>query len=153
VIHGNGRAALEEAVQLLEKGRTVIIFPEGAISPLEGGFHRAHTGIARMALRTGVPVVPVGIGLDRERIRLVETEVDGKTEVGTWYLSGPYAMTVGEPMVFEGDVEDREYVREVSTQIMERIIQLAHRSTARVKASQAYANDAITRPVPVTSIS
>ncbi len=133
VIRGSGQAALDEAIRLLKAGRTVIIFPEGAISPLGGGCHKPHTGVARLALASGAPVIPVGIGLDRARVRLVETEVDGVTEVGTWYLGGPYAMTVGEPQVFGGDVEDREHVRSVAEQIMGRIKQLARESSARLE--------------------
>ena len=69
VITGNGRAAFEEAKRLLGAGQTVTIFPEGSISPLEGGFYPARTGVARLALSTGAPVIPVGIHLDRERIQ------------------------------------------------------------------------------------
>jgi 1-acyl-sn-glycerol-3-phosphate acyltransferase len=137
VIPGSGRAAFEAARRLLEAGQTVAIFPEGAISPLEGGFHKPRTGVARLALSTGALVIPVGIHLQRERIRLIETEVDGKIEVGTWYLRGPYTVTVGSPMHFAGDVEDREYVVTVSERIMQRIIHLAQQSARRMDASQA----------------
>jgi 1-acyl-sn-glycerol-3-phosphate acyltransferase len=140
VVAGNGRAAFEGARQLLEAGRTIGIFPEGTISPLDGGFHNAHTGAARLALSTGAIVIPVGIHLQRERIRLIETEVDGEIEVGTWYLRGPYAMTMGEPMHFAGDVEDREYIRSVSDQIMRRIIHLAGQGGQRMKEAQTATN-------------
>ena len=140
VVASNGRAALQAAMRLLETGRTIGIFPEGAISPLDGGFHKAHTGAARLALSTGTVVIPVGIHLQRERIRLIETEVDGKIEVGTWYLRGPYTMTVGEPMCFAGDVEDRGYVRSVSDLIMQRIICLAEQGSQRMRGAQAATN-------------
>jgi 1-acyl-sn-glycerol-3-phosphate acyltransferase len=136
VIPGNGRAALEEAKRLLEAGRTIVIFPEGALSPLEGGFHRPHTGAARLSLSTGAPIIPVGIHLERERIHLIENEVEGKTEVGRLYLQGPYAMTVGEAMTLTGDVEDREYVRSVSMRIMRRIMSLTQESALRMQASR-----------------
>ena len=63
VLHDRGPLALEQAVDQLERGRSVGIFPEGELSPLAGGpgFHRAHTGAVRLALRAGVPIVPVGI--------------------------------------------------------------------------------------------
>jgi hypothetical protein len=80
------------------------------------------------------------------RVRPVKTEVDGVTEVGTWYLGGPYAMTVGEPLVFGGDVEDREAVRSVAEQIIGRIKQLARESSARLEAP---AGQRVTRPVGV----
>jgi 1-acyl-sn-glycerol-3-phosphate acyltransferase len=41
---GKGQEAIDAAVALLKKGHTVVIFPEGVISPLEGGFHEARTG-------------------------------------------------------------------------------------------------------------
>jgi 1-acyl-sn-glycerol-3-phosphate acyltransferase len=132
VVEGNRRAAFEKARRLLQAGRTVVIFPEGSISPREGGLHRARTGVARLALLTGAPVIPVGIHLDRERIHPVETVVEGKVEVGTWYLRGPYAMTFGRPMALRGDVEDRAYVRALSRQVMQHIGRLAGESERRL---------------------
>jgi 1-acyl-sn-glycerol-3-phosphate acyltransferase len=140
VVPGNGRAAFEKARQLIEAGRTVAVFPEGAISPLDGGFHKPHTGAARLSLITGAPVIPVGIHLQRERMRLIETMVDGKPEIGTWYLRGPYAMTVGHPMRFTEDVEDRAYVRSASERIMQHIAHLAHQSARRMKEIEATAS-------------
>ena len=136
VVDNNRRAAFEKAVRLLQAGQTVTIFPEGALSPLEGGVCRPHTGAARLALMTNAPIVPVGIHLRRERIRFVETTVGDKTETARWYLRGPYAITVGEPLRFRGDVEDRQYVRWVSERIMQRIAGLARESALRWTVSQ-----------------
>jgi len=136
VVTGNGRSAFDEAARLLEAGQTVGIFPEGALSPLDGGLEKPHTGVARLALISGAPVIPVGIHLQRERIRFVETTVGDDTETARWYLYGPYAMTVGEPMRFEGDVEDRRYVRSISERIMQRIARLSRESAQRISASQ-----------------
>ena len=138
VVCGQGRAAFEAARRVLEIGKNVLIFPEGAISPSEGGFHRPHTGAARLALITGAPIVPVGIHLDRRRIRLTETMVEGRPELGTWYLGGPYAMTVGRPMYLRGAVNDREHVRVLSAQIMRRIAQLARRSRRRLERPRTF---------------
>jgi 1-acyl-sn-glycerol-3-phosphate acyltransferase len=66
-VRGSGGATVEA-------GRTVAIFPEGALRPLGGGLHRPHSGVARVALRTGAPVIAVGIGLQRDRIRVTETK-------------------------------------------------------------------------------
>ena len=137
VVTGNGRAALDEAVQLLQAGRTVGIFPEGALSPLDGGLEKPHTGVARLALISGAPVIPVGIHLQRGHIRFDKTTVDDMTETARWYLHGPYAMTVGEPMHFEGSVEDRRCVRTVSERIMQRIARLSRESAQRICAQQA----------------
>ena len=53
-------AALETAVEALREGKLIGIFPEGTRSP-DGRLYRGKTGVARMALETGVPVIPVGI--------------------------------------------------------------------------------------------
>jgi len=137
VVTGNGRAAFDEAMQWLQAGQTVGIFPEGALSPLEGGLGKPYTGVARLALISGAPVIPVGIHLQREHVRFVETTVGDKTETARWYLHGPYAMTVGESMRFEGNIEDRQYVRSVSERIMQRIACLSRESAQRVGVLQA----------------
>jgi 1-acyl-sn-glycerol-3-phosphate acyltransferase len=152
VVDGNGRAAFEEAIKLLKDGRTVTIFPEGALSPLDGGVHAPHTGVARLALITGAPVIPVGIHLQRERIRFVETTVDGKTETARWYLRGPYAVTVGEPMRLDGAVEDRTYVRSASECIMQRLAQLARESARRMQIPEAARTSTSGRPVGLAGV-
>ena len=133
VIPGQGPAMLDAALRLLEMGRSVVIFPEGQISPLGGGFHRPRSGVARLAIRSGAPVVPVGIHLQSERIRCIETMVEGKPEVGTWYTGGPYAMTAGAPVRFSEDVSNWSYVRSVSKQVMGQIVQLSAESAARMR--------------------
>ena len=53
--------ALIAAVEAVEQGRAVVVYPEGTITrdpglwPMEG-----KTGAARIALRTGCPVIPIG---------------------------------------------------------------------------------------------
>jgi 1-acyl-sn-glycerol-3-phosphate acyltransferase len=138
VVTGNGRAAFDEALQLLRDGKTIGIFPEGALSPLDGGTCYPRTGVARMALMAKVAVIPVGIHVEREHIKFIETTVGDRTETARWYLHGAYAMTVGEPMWFEGDVKDREYVRTVSERIMQRIVRLARESERRMRAPQTF---------------
>jgi 1-acyl-sn-glycerol-3-phosphate acyltransferase len=60
---GGGSAAdraLAKAVELLDSGELFGIYPEGTRSR-DGLLHRGHTGCARLALRTGCPIVPVGL--------------------------------------------------------------------------------------------
>jgi 1-acyl-sn-glycerol-3-phosphate acyltransferase len=52
--------ALAAAQGVLERGELFGIFPEGTRSR-NGDLHRGHTGPARLALRTGAPIIPVGI--------------------------------------------------------------------------------------------
>jgi 1-acyl-sn-glycerol-3-phosphate acyltransferase len=52
------RAALEQALDYLQQGRAVTIFPEGIVARHEG-LMTAHAGAAMLALRSGVPILPV----------------------------------------------------------------------------------------------
>ena len=129
---GCGQAAIDTALELLACGQTVIIFPEGALSPEDGGFHPARTGVARLALASGAPVVPVGIHLQWNRIHTIRSIVRGQVEYGRWYLRGPYNVTFGQSLHFQGDAEDRQRVRLVADGIMHHIVELAHESKQRM---------------------
>lgn len=51
--------------ELLAAGKALGIYPEGTRSP-DGRLHKFRTGVARLALRTGAPVIPVGlVGTDK----------------------------------------------------------------------------------------
>lgn len=57
--------ALVAARKLLDEGRLVGLYPEGTRSP-DGRLYKGKTGAARLALETGVPVIPVAvIGTDK----------------------------------------------------------------------------------------
>jgi 1-acyl-sn-glycerol-3-phosphate acyltransferase len=128
---GCGQQAIDEALEHLKAGHTVMIFPEGLISPLGGGFNKARTGVARLALASGAPVFPVGIHLQKHRLHSIKSTVSGKEEIGHWYLRGPYSITVGKPLRFTGDVEDRELVKDVAQRVMLKIMRLAYESEQR----------------------
>ena len=137
VVHSNGRPAFDEAVHRLNNGRSVGIFPEGVLSPIGGGVCRAHTGVARLALTAQVPVIPVGIALQRERIHFRETHAGDDEMTARWYFSGKYVMTAGEPLLLDGDVNDRMGVRAATDRIMQRIEDLSQQSVARLPVTPA----------------
>ncbi|HKR51347.1 MAG TPA: lysophospholipid acyltransferase family protein [Pseudonocardiaceae bacterium] len=59
------QAALDTGVRLLAAGNLLGIYPEGTRSP-DGRLYKGKTGVARMALQAGVPVIPVAmVGTDK----------------------------------------------------------------------------------------
>jgi 1-acyl-sn-glycerol-3-phosphate acyltransferase len=58
------QAALNTAQRLLGEGKLLGMYPEGTRSP-DGRLYKGKTGLARLALETGVPVIPVAmVGTD-----------------------------------------------------------------------------------------
>jgi 1-acyl-sn-glycerol-3-phosphate acyltransferase len=131
-IRGSGGATVDAVSRQVEAGRSVAVFPEGALSPLSGSPHRPHTGVVRVALRTGAPVIPLGIGVDWDRVRQIEIGMEGERTSGRLYTSGPYAITVGRPLYFGGTDRDPKYVRAVASEVMGHIRSLAGESQSRV---------------------
>lgn len=59
--HGKGESAFQEAVRVLKAGEALGIFPEGQRSEA-GPMGELRTGVARLAVETGAPIIPVTIG-------------------------------------------------------------------------------------------
>ena len=82
--------------ELLGRGSALGIYPEGTRSP-DGRLHRFRTGVARLALSSGAPVIPVGlVGTDG-----VLVEGDRR-----WHRSH-VEVRFGPPLEFAGRSEDR----------------------------------------------
>lgn len=56
----------EAVVPYLSNGWNVLVFPEGTRSPIEGGMHPFHRGVAQLILRTGAPLICLGVSLTRK---------------------------------------------------------------------------------------
>ena len=80
-------AALHTALGVLAKGDPLGMYPEGTRSP-DGRLYRGKTGMARMALESGVPVYPVAM-IDTQKANVA----------GSWLLR-PYrvGVVVGDPI-------------------------------------------------------
>jgi 1-acyl-sn-glycerol-3-phosphate acyltransferase len=55
-----GERALATAQRILENGELFGIYPEGTRSR-DGRLYRGHTGPARLAMRAGAPIIPIGL--------------------------------------------------------------------------------------------
>lgn len=106
------REAMRRAYWLLEQGWVVGMFPEGT-RYREGVLGEAHPGVGMMALKAGVPVIPVRIsGSDR----LIRHARPGRPRV---------TVTVGNPvdLNIEGMSKGKAY-KEATRRIMEAIAAL-----------------------------
>lgn len=57
----SGIEAYRAAVEGVKRGECIVVYPEGGFPAQSDGWpQKAHTGVARMALATGAPLIPVG---------------------------------------------------------------------------------------------
>lgn len=131
----NGIKSLESGIEALSQGENIGIFPEGSLSDLSNGIgvNRLKTGAVRMAMQSGAPLLPIGIHLPLENIRIRNLKVGGEKVESRFYLKGRYAITIGQPMYVSGNVENREHVRELTAMLQERIYALSQISAMRLK--------------------
>lgn len=66
------RAALEKGLEYLREGKVLVVFPEGTVERDEQMI-AAHTGVAMLALRTGVTVLPIAHTGTRRILRSLRT--------------------------------------------------------------------------------
>jgi 1-acyl-sn-glycerol-3-phosphate acyltransferase len=114
--------AIRTGIRILREGKVLGIYPEGTRSP-DGRLYRGKTGVARMTLETGAPVVPVAMIYTPRDIPL-----PGK--LGT--LLGRKLIRVqvrfGEPLDFSryaGLSGDRFVERSITDEIMYEIMELS----------------------------
>ncbi len=107
--------ALEEAVRTVSSGAIAAIAPEGRVN--EDGateMQRFHRGVARLALATEAPVVPVGIWGTQER-----WPRSGRRYGRPWRPR--LAFIIGEPVATAGDPTDADDLAAFTQRVREAI--------------------------------
>jgi 1-acyl-sn-glycerol-3-phosphate acyltransferase len=122
-------AALITGLKILGEGKCLGIYPEGTRSP-DGRLYKGRTGIARLAIESGAPIIPVAM-FNTEKIQPTGTVVPKVMRV---------EMIFGEPMYFEGDSTDLLYLREVTDKIMATIQELSGQEYVDTYATKAKKN-------------
>lgn len=127
-----GEAALRTGMRVLRRGELLGIYPEGTRSP-DGRLYRGKTGVARLAIEAGVPVIPCAmVNTDRMQPpgRLVPK------------LGVRPGVRFGEPLDFsryQGMETDRFVLRAVADELIYSLMQLSGQEYVDIYAATAKA--------------
>ena len=109
--------SLEAGMDVLTHGGLLGIYPEGTRSP-DARLYRGKVGVARLALKAGVPVIPVAM-IGTDKVQPIGKRVPNIRRIG---------MIFGEPMHFaeyRAMADDRTIQRKVTDEIMYELMRLS----------------------------
>ena len=121
-------AALITGLQVLAEGECLGIYPEGTRSP-DGRLYKGRTGIARLAIESGAPVIPVAM-FNTEKIQPTGKVIPKIMRV---------KMVFGEPMYFPtpDKSNDPEELRKATDLLMKKLQEMSGQEYVDIYASQA----------------
>lgn len=111
------QAALQAGLDRLKEGKLFGIYPEGTRSP-DGRLYRGRTGVARLALQSGAPVIPVAM-IGMHDAQPVGQKIPTRTDIG---------IKIGKPLDFSryrGLDRDRYTLRAITDEIMYNLMLLS----------------------------
>jgi 1-acyl-sn-glycerol-3-phosphate acyltransferase len=127
---GAGEAAVKSGIEVLERGELFGIYPEGTRSP-DGRLYRGKPGgLARVALATGAPVIPVAM-IDTEKIQPPGKVLPKVMRPG---------IRIGRPLDFsryQGMDHDRFVLRALTDEVMYEIMKLSGQEYVDMYATAA----------------
>ncbi|MFI9326299.1 lysophospholipid acyltransferase family protein [Kitasatospora sp. NPDC052868] len=130
-VRGAGEAAIRSAIAVLEQGELFGVYPEGTRSP-DGKLYRGKVGgLARVALATGAPVIPVAM-IDTEKV-----QPPGQVVPNFGIRPG---IRIGRPLDFSryhGMENDRFILRSVTDEVMYEIMRLSGQEYVDIYATAA----------------
>jgi 1-acyl-sn-glycerol-3-phosphate acyltransferase len=135
------QAALDTAESVLRRGELFGIFPEGTRSR-DGILHKGRTGAARLALKIGCPIYPVGMIGTRE-IQPPDAKVPK--------LRGSCGIKIGRPINVEryrSRADDHMVLRQITDELMYEIRDLTGQNYVNVYAGKT----AETEPTVVAKV-
>jgi len=103
--------ALDSAMEILEGGGLFGIYPEGTRSP-DGRLYKGHTGVARLALQSGAPVIAVAMVGTREAQPIGQVKP---------IFFSPIGVRFSRPMRFDryaDRADDPRVLRQITDEIM-----------------------------------
>jgi 1-acyl-sn-glycerol-3-phosphate acyltransferase len=122
-------AAITTGVRILDEGHLLGIYPEGTRTA-DGRLYRGKTGVARMALESGAPVIPVAM------IGTYEIQPPGRI----WPNIRRVGICFGDPLDFsryDGMESDRFVLRSITDEIMYALMELSGQEYVDIYATRA----------------
>ncbi|SFN59041.1 lysophospholipid acyltransferase family protein [Mycetocola miduiensis] len=120
-------ASLLTGLRVLGGGDLLGIYPEGTRSP-DGKMYRGRTGVARMVLEAGVPIVPIAM-VDTDKMMPIGTRLPRFRRIG---------IIIGKPLDFsrfEGMEGDRFILRSITDELMYEMQRLSKQEYVDVYAT------------------
>lgn len=125
-------AAISSGLRVLRRGELFGIYPEGTRSP-DGRLYKGKTGIARMALEAGCPVIPVAM-IGTDKAQPTGQKLPNIMRIG---------VRIGAPLDFsryEGMENDRFVLRSITDEIMYELMLLSGQEYVDVYATSLKKN-------------
>ncbi|MEY9835959.1 lysophospholipid acyltransferase family protein [Streptacidiphilus sp. EB103A] len=130
-VRGAGEAAITSGIEVIKRGELFGVYPEGTRSP-DGKLYRGKVGgVARIALATGAPVIPVAM-IDTEKL-----QPPGQVKPNFGIRPG---IRIGAPLDFSryhGMENDRFILRSVTDEVMYEIMRLSGQEYVDIYATAA----------------
>ncbi|MBZ8178167.1 1-acyl-sn-glycerol-3-phosphate acyltransferase [Corynebacterium poyangense] len=116
-----GDTIVAAAEEVFQRGDLFCIYPEGTRSP-DGRVYKGRTGMARIALRSGLPIIPVAMIGSREA-----------NPIGSWIPRPKKVRMIIDSPIYPAHIlaeqgitaEDREAPRAITDYVMHRLAELA----------------------------
>ena len=141
-----GRASttsMDSVFRVLREGNLLGIYPEGTRSP-DGRLYKGKTGVARIVLQAGVPVIPVGmIGTELVPSRFLKIRTMRRPKI-----------RVGTPMDFSAYAaagNDRDVLRWITDEIMNAVMELSGQEYVDAYGTSAKAALEAGNPLPASA--
>ena len=129
VYRGTERAkeAKEQACAMLREGKTIAIFPEGKDVPM-GQRIPARTGVVRMSIETGAPIIPLGLYSPPQYLTHLNFNWRESPRSGAWQFTGKSYMRFGAAWRPSAQVDIHAQTKELMDYIYSLVAELERES-------------------------
>jgi len=118
-------AALITGLKVLAEGNCLGIYPEGTRSP-DGRLYKGRTGIARLAIESGAPIIPVAM-FDTDKIQPTGKVIPKIMRV---------KMVFGDPIYLSGDSSDMQVLRDATDNLMRTLQEMSGQEYGDIYATK-----------------